>query len=229
VVDFEDYVCQFSNTETLSTNLDLAMLSPDIKITDWFSGTLKEFNLTCYPTAPLTFQIEPLEDWYANGELLDITEFVDVEKIKVDRVKLYNEVSFEWSKSKAFLNTAYQGTNSKEYGNLRKVFPDNDGGKYEIKLPFENLLFNNFDTVNNNLQVAYSLTEGPDYKPYVPKPVKLYLNTLRTCQFFLNNGVTSEAITQYMPFGQSTTTNYAQYSMNFGSEFDSLTLDNIST
>jgi hypothetical protein len=227
VVGFADYNAQISNTETLSTSLGLAILSPDIKVSDWFSGTLKESNLTCFPTAPLTFQIEPLEDWYANGELKDITEFVDTDKIDVDRLKLYNEISFEWEKSKAFYNVNYNSDNGKEYGSLKNSFPNNDGGKYAIKLPFENLLFNNFDTINNNLQVAYCLEDSTSPKPYIPKPVKLYLNTLKTCAFFLNNGVTFEAVTQYMPFGQSTTDNFAQYSMNFGSEFDTLNLTNV--
>ena len=225
VIGFEDYSCQFSNTQTLPTDMDFSALAPDIKVSDWFSGTLKEFNLTCFPVAPLTFQVEPVEDWYANGGLIDITEFVDPEKIEVDRVKLYNDISFEWQKSKSFINNGYLDANGKDYGSLKTLFPENDGGKYQIKLPFENLNFLNFDTINNNLQVGFSLTNAPDYKPYVPKPVKLYINEILPCSFYFHNGTTFEEIENYVPFGQSTTDNYAQYSMNFGSEFDTLTLN----
>jgi hypothetical protein len=206
--------------------LDFSSSAPDIKVSDWFSGTLKESNLTCFPTAPLTFQIEPLEDWYANGELKDITEFVDTDNIDIDRVKLYKDISFEWQKSKAFYNVSYEGLNGKEYGNLNSVYPNNDGGNYEIKLPFENLLFNNLDTVNNNLQVAYCLEDATSPKPYIPKPVKLYLNSSRTCSFWFDNGSSVE-LNSYMPFGQSTTDNFTQYSMNFGSENDTLTNSNV--
>jgi hypothetical protein len=223
----QEFTCNYLSLNNNILNfLDFSSSAPDIKVSDWFSGTLKEFNLTCFPNAPLTFQIEPLEDWYANGELKDITEFVDTDKIDIDRLKLYKDISFEWQKSKAFFNVNYEGLNGKEYGNLNNTYPNNDGGNYDIKLPFENLLFNNFDTVNNNLQVAYCLEDATSPKPYIPKPVKLYLNSSRNCSFWFDNGSSVE-LNNYMPFGQSTTDNFAQYSMNFGSENDTLTNSNV--
>ena len=82
-----------------------------------------------------------MQNWYKYGQRVDITDFVNTESIKVDRVKLYNEISFDWQKSKSFLNTEYAGNNAREYGTLKEVFSNNDGGKYVIKLPFENMLF----------------------------------------------------------------------------------------
>ena len=220
------YSCQYSTAGVVTVNvIDFASSAPDIKVLDWFTGTLNEFNLTCLPTDALTFQIEPLENWYANGQTIDITKYVDTDSIKVDRAKMYNEISFEWQKSKSFMNTAYAGINGKEYGNLREIFPNNDGGKYAIKLPFETILFNNFGDIFNNIQVAYSLTDAPDYKPYIPKPVKLYLNESKPCYFWFDNGA-SVLILDYMPFGQSTVNNSTDYSMNFGSEFDTLNPNN---
>ena len=222
----QSFTCSYlSLSNTIVNILDFSSSAPDIKVLDWFTGTLNEFNLTCLPTDALTFQIEPLNNWYANGQTIDITKYVDTDSIKVDRVKLYNEISFEWQKSKSFMNTAYEGINGKEYGNLREIFPNNDGGKYAIKLPFETILFNNFGDIFNNIQVAYSLTDAPDYKPYIPKPVKLYLNESKPCYFWFDNGA-SVLISSYMPFGQSTVNNSDDYSMNFGSEFDSLNPNN---
>ena len=185
----QSFTCSYlSLNNTIVNILDFSSSAPDIKVLDWFTGTLNEFNLTCLPTDALTFQIEPLQDWYANGQTIDITKYVDTDSIQVDRAKMYNEISFEWQKSKSFMNTAYEGINGKEYGNLREVFPNNDGGKYAIKLPFETILFNNFGDIFNNIQVAYSLTDAPDYKPYIPKPVKLYLNESKPCYFWFDNG-----------------------------------------
>ena len=222
----QSFTCSYlSLSNTIVNILDFSSSAPDIKVLDWFTGTLNEFNLTCLPTDALTFQIEPLQDWYANGQTIDITKYVDTDSIQVDRAKMYNEISFEWQKSKSFMNTAYEGINGKEYGNLREIFPNNDGGKYAIKLPFETILFNNFGDIFNNIQVAYSLTDAPDYKPYIPKPVKLYLNESKPCYFWFDNGA-SVLIQSYMPFGQSTVNNSDDYSMNFGSEFDSLNPNN---
>jgi len=219
--------CEFSDSLTLSTYLDFNNSAPDIKIADWFNGTLKEFNLTCYPVDTLTYQIEPLEDWYAGGDTVDITPFVDTDQIDYDRAKMYNEISFQWEKSQSILNVSYAGEHGQEYGDLKEIFPNNDGGKYSVKLPFETLIFSNFDDINNNLQVSYCLKDSPDNKPYIPKPVKLYLNEDRDVAFYFDNGTTVPQITNYMPFGQSSQYNNANYSMNFGLEIDSLTLDSV--
>ena len=208
--------------------LDFNSSAPDIKISDWFSGTLKEFNLTCYPLSDeLTYQIEPLQVFYLNGDSVDITEWVDTDKIQVDRPKLYNEVSFSWQKSKSFMNEQFFEFNNRSYGDLKQIFPNHDGGKYSVKLPFETMLFNNFDDINGNLQVGYCLTKEPDFKPYIPKPVKLYYFGNLDCSFYFNDGATSSEILNYAAFGQETEQNTSKYSMNFGQELSSLTLDPI--
>jgi len=221
----ENYqVTETSNATT--ANFDFNTSAPDIKISDWLSGILKQFNLTCYPTSnDLEFQIEPLQDWYAGGEDVDITQYIDTDKITIERPKLYNEIAFKWQESKSFMNEAYKETNDRNYGELSELFPAYDGGKYEVKLPFETLLFNNFDTANGNLQVGYALTKSPNYKPYIPKPVSLYLqDSVSPVSFEFNNGSSTGTISSYLPFGQEVRFNNADYTMNFGSEFSTLDL-----
>jgi len=216
--------CQYTTTGLVTTGtLNLTTTAPDMKVTDWLAGTLKQFNLTCYPLDEnLTYQIEPLEDWYAAGDVIDITKYVNTDTIQVDRLKLYNEINFEYVKSKAFLNDAFEGIHARQYGNLKEVF-NNDGGKYEVKLPFETLLFTNFDTINGNLQVSYCLEEPTvPVKPYIPKPVKLYLQDSKVCKFYLNDGTSNNLVSSYMPFGQEIQYNNAEYSINFGEEVSSL-------
>ena len=226
VLTLLEYTCSYVSLSNSITNIiDFASIAPDMKVSEWFSGTLKESNLTCYPVDTLTFQIEPLEEWYANGDTVDITQYVNTDEIQVDRLKMYNEINLKWQKSEAFLNVAYSELQGKEYGELSELFPNNDGGKFDITLPFETMLFNNFDTTNGNLQVAYCIKDVSNPTPYIPKPVKLYLNTVKACGFYFDNGSTVPQLTTYMPFGQSSTYNGDQYSMNFGLEFDSLTND----
>ena len=224
------FPCSYSSpTIAMGVDLDFSSSAPDMKVSDWFTGTLNQFNLTCIPTgSDSTYQIEPLQDWYKYGQKIDITEFVNTDSIKVDRVKLYNEISFDWQKSKSFLNKNYAGNNAREYGSLKNAYPNNDGGKYAIKLPFENMLFSGFDTGVGILNLGYCLDDASTPKKYIPKAVKLYLNELTPTSFYFNDGVTSTpAITNYMPFGQSTIHNGETFSMNFGSEFDTLTNNNV--
>jgi len=208
------------NSVTVSSNLDFNITAPDIKISHWFSGMLKQFNLTCYPLDEIdTFQIEPLKDWYNFGGEVNITEYTETKTIKVDRPKLYKKISFEWEKSKAFLNEAFKGLFSRQYGSLESSFPF-DGKEFKVKLPFENMLFTKFDSTN--LQVSYCLDSGVDGKSYIPKPVKLFIDESTSCSFYLNDGFTDNEITSYVPFGQDQNSNLTDYSQNFGLDLSTL-------
>jgi hypothetical protein len=216
-----------TQTETTTTQfIDFNNTAPDILVSDYFSGLLRMFNLTCYPLdADLTFQVEPLELWYRYGLERDITQYVDVSKIKVDRPKLYNNIEFNYQPSKSILNKVYKENNNKEYGNLRNYF-GYDGGDFKIDLPFETLQFNKF--TGEDLQVGYSLetVDLTDNKPVIPKCTQLYLYPVsKSVSFYLTDGSSPELITTYLPFGQDTFYNNDEFTINFNEEFSSLTLD----
>jgi hypothetical protein len=215
---------QASGSLTTTQFIDFNNTAPDILVSDYFSGLLRMFNLTCYPLdAELTFQVEPLELWYRYGLERNITPFVDVKNIKVDRPKLYNNIEFNYQSSKSFMNVVFKENNNKEYGSLRNYF-GYDGGDFKIDLPFETLLFQKF--TGENLQVGYSLETEPDNKPVVPKCTQLYFYPVsKSVSFYLTDGSSPEEITTYRPFGQDTFYNNDEYTINFNEEFSSLTLD----
>ena len=240
-----DFSAEFINTSTiteyytdseqvisglLSINAyyDFAGTAPDMKISDYFSATLSQFNATCHPNVEtdLEFHIETLNAWYKGGDKIDITPYVDIDKIKVSRPKLYNEITFSYKESKSFMNEAYRDFYNKNYGDLKELL-GYDGGKYEVKLPFENLLFNRF--TGEDLQVGYCLTRSPDYKPYVPNVIKLYLQENTTgVSFYFDDGTGASLIINYMPFGQDVIDNTSNFSMNWGNESSSLLSENVS-
>ena len=208
--------------------IDFNLTAPDIKVSEFFSGILKMFNLTCYPlTDKFDFQIETIDSWYEYGDFIDITEFVDVTSIKVERPKLFNSIDFSYQESKSFTNENFNDNNNRHYGSLKENF-GYDGGDFNINLPFENLLFNKF--TSTNLQVAYSLTNPPDFKPYVPKPVVMYLMQKQTLpvSFWITDGTTPQNITSYLPYGSELLYNNDYYSINFNQEISSLTLQGVS-
>ena len=189
---------------------------PDITISDFFSGILKQFNLTCYSVGIDTFQIEPLDNWYSKGAVINITKYVDTDTIAVDRLPLYKKVSFNYQKSESFINRAFGDANGREYGDISNDYPY-DGGEYRVDVPFENLKFQRFS--NTNIQVGYALTGYPDLKPYVPKPIILYYNghaPLLPIRFF--DGSTENLITNTAIFGQDLSYNNQIYSLNFSSD-----------
>jgi len=214
--------------------VDPTVYVPNMKISDFVSGVVKMFNLTCYATSVDNFQVEPLDDWYTRGAVIDITEHVDTDEITIERHKLYKEISFDYEKSESFLNQEYfdsQKNAPKEFGSYKETNSNYDGGEYKIELPFENIRFSKELTSNvNEPPTAFILNEKTSNEAYDNKPILLYLDALKTgVSFYFDNGDTVSQVTQYMPLTNQLTYNNVLYSNHFaveGSPFDATYITN---
>lgn len=209
-----------STTQTTNTLLDLANYMPEIKTEDFFAGVLKMFNLTCYSDTAGVFTITQLEDWYNDGEIRDLTEYVISDNFDIERVTPYKMLNFTYEDSEALLNVGYKQNSPIPYGNLNYSL-DNDGAEYSVNVPFENMLFSKF--TGTNLQVSYALKT--DYQQYIPKPVILYdYGTLQTVSsYHINDGSTTESKTTANIFGQDTVVSSVNHTLNWGLEISSFT------
>ena len=203
---------------SVTNTVDLSLLMPEIKVTDFLSGVLNQFNLTLTPTSYNSFQLEPLEWWYQKGAVVDITNYVDESSVDIKKVPLYKRLSFEHEQSQSVLNRGFLAENRVEYGDFSRSFSYN-GDEFSIKLPFENLLFQKF--TGTDLAVAYSLKEK-DYTTYTPKPTLLYMyenKAVNGSGLKMTDGIgTFDTSTTYMPFGQDVYYNNKLYSLNFSVE-----------
>ena len=222
---------QVSTVPTVLTgNVSLNNTLPDIKVSDFFSGVLKEFNATCVGVDKDVFEILPLDDWYQEGAIVDITEYTDIDSIDVERIKLYKKIAFKYQQSESFVNRQFFKLANTEYGNTEYQFAY-DGSEYAIEVPFENLLFTRAEKTNTPSQYAifgYCLNEN--YQAYTPKPILLYLygssGTLsHNIKFF--NGSNHDNISSYALFGQDLTYQNTKYSLNFGAENSIIHLETI--
>lgn len=204
---------------------------PDIKIVDFLSGIFKMFNLTCYATSVDNFQVEPLDDWYTKGAVVDITEYVDTDEITIERHKLYKEISFDYEKSESFINKEYDSRFAREFGSYKDSNANYDGGEYKIDVPFENISFTKEDTTNAlEPSRAFILDTINSVESYDNKPILLYLDALKTgVAFWFSTGDTVTQRTQYMPLTNQLTYNNALYSNHFsveGSAFNGTSINN---
>jgi len=213
----QDFTTADTNAITLTALTDLASVAPKMKVSDFFAGILKEFNLTCYPTDVNTYQIEPLADWYAKGAVIDITKYTDVDSIDIERIKLFKKIEFKYQPSNSFMNKYYKQQFSKEYGDTTYEY-NYDGSEFVIDQPFENLLFNKF--AGTDLQVGYSLDAA--FAPYVPNPCLLYEGEQTNAVYHIYNGTSIISATTYVPFGQDLNYQNVNYSSNFAPETSTL-------
>jgi hypothetical protein len=204
---------------TADSFLDLTALMPDIKVSDFFSGILKMFNLTAFSYDEENYTLEQLENWYYQGAIKDFTGYCTTD-FDFERIKPYKKVNFNYEKSESILNKRFSDTNQREFGDLSYPF-NNDGADYNIKLPFENILFNKF--TDTNLQVAYAVKS--DFSKYVPKPIILYQYENTSCSFFFNDGISTSVITNYNVIGQDVIYQNEDNTLNFGLEISSYLLE----
>jgi hypothetical protein len=206
-----------TSSMSLVGDLDISTNAPDMMVSDFVKGILKEFNLTIAPLSPTKFELLPLEDWYAKGRIIDITPHTDIDSIDFERVKLYKRIAFKYQPSESITNKTFLDTFGREYGDLEQTY-DYDGTEYVVESPFENLMHSKF--TGTDLQVGYLIDRNLGV--YVPKPMLLYMAEQTDCSFKFNNGTTTDTITDYMPFGQDTFANGQYLSLNFGPEISTL-------
>ena len=190
--------------------------APDLKISDFFSGLLREFNLTVTGTeTPNTFLVETLNYWYASGNVFDITTFTDSTSIDVERVKLYKKISFRYQPSESITNKFYLQTGLKEYGNTEQAYPY-DGGELNIDVPFENLMFSKY--TGTNVQVGFAINSA--LAPYIPKPCILYFGqtVVATNPIYIKDSTGNVVCNSVQIFGQDTNVGGVDYSLNFSPE-----------
>lgn len=163
------------STSAVSTisKIQLSNYVPDITVNDFVTGIIKAFNLLIIPISKDKYEFVPLETFYNQGKILDITEYCYSEELEIERPKLYKSINFEYEKSENILNNGYRNIYNSEYGNLSyKDNNSNESTNYEIKLPFENVLFER--TVGENFMTASIINK--DLNTYIPKPMLIYLN-----------------------------------------------------
>jgi hypothetical protein len=205
--------------------------APNIKISDFLSGIFKMFNLTCYATSIDNFQVEPLDDWYTKGAVVDITDYVDTDEITIERHKLYKEISFDYENSESFINKEYDSRFAREFGSVKESFPNYDGGEYKVDVPFENISFTKEDATNaSEPPKAFILDTINSVESYDNKPILLYYNENSVAtSFYFDTGVSNAIVNTYKPLTNQTTYNNAIYSNHFsveGSAFDSTSINN---
>lgn len=214
-----------SNQSVTDIKLPINSYMPDIKIEDFFSGILKMFNLTCYSTDGINYTLEPIESYYENGTIRDITKYIKSDNFNLNRVKTYKKINFEYEKSDSIVNVGFKNANNVEYGSL--LFnTGNDGDEYNIKLPFEDL---NFSNLKDKLQVGYALKS--DLQKYTPKPIILYdynptaLTTLASTTYYFSTATSGSgtAYTSYKAFGQEYFNGTDTFSLNFNEQQSTLT------
>jgi hypothetical protein len=235
-VRFREFQIQGVNTvnttidETFSANITTAVPQfntlneiANIKVLDWFTSIIKAFNLIIQPQRDGTLLINDLNSWYKQGNITDISEYVDITDLKVERGELFKEIVLGYEDSEQILANEYESQFGKQFGaeeiNLDGLATDDT---LEIKLPFENP---QFERLTDSL-VQYAYIVDSEQQPYKNKPFLCYLPTID-----LDNGsdrIGFNTETAYEPIRFANIPSHSQtleggFSAQFAAEFSEYT------
>jgi hypothetical protein len=162
-----------SYTNTTSGDLEIRRYIPDLTVESFLSAIVKALNLVVIPLNENTFKFQPLESWYQEGTIVDLTKYIKSEDIEINKPNLFRQVSFKYEKSDNVLNTNYRNRENLDYGDL--IFDNPNSAyteNYEVKLPFENIMWERYTDTNFLTATCWDI----NLQPYVPKPVIMYFN-----------------------------------------------------
>lgn len=149
---------------------------PDMKIIDFLSGLFKMFNLTAYEVGG-ELRVLPLDDFYSEGTIRDITPFVDTNESSVNVALPYKEIKFQYEGRGTYLAKQYEQQNLIGWGSVEYRGDDTfDGETYEVTVPFEHLQYYRLN--GSTIQVGQfsedPLTNTTESSPYFDKPLLFY-------------------------------------------------------
>ena len=141
---------------------------PDIKVYDFLTSLFKTFNLTATSNGD-DILIQDLPSWYSDGDIYDITRYVDLEKETVNRGKIYRELNFNFKESEQILAQEFYQSNNINYGNLEFKLTDADGQDLE--------------SVDGEVLEVNSIFENPIYERLIDQDGNTP-TTIQYCPYF---------------------------------------------
>jgi hypothetical protein len=159
----------FTLPSTNSFNPQLQI--PEMRIIDFLISLFKMFNLTAYKLPSGKIMVETLDDYYANGTLRRIDEYIDITSSQIDPALPYQQVTFEYQGRGTKLAALYEQAENVGWGTDTFQI-DNDilGSPYKISVGFEHMQFERLP--GTDVQTGYFIDDNNE--PYIGMPLIFY-------------------------------------------------------
>lgn len=202
-----DFEMQATNGELSNQDtVNLAVFAPDLKVADFVSSVIKQYNLQVdEPTDLNVVNIEPLEDYYGSTSdaddwtyKQDLTKEIEIDPIALTQPKIY---AYNYADDNDYYHALYKSNNEIQYGNFQFDNPTLfTKGKSEIKLPYTVTPL--VDISGTDLTIPRIIkVENSIVNPYKGKPRIYYVNPMQTGSWTLvSTNVGAETDTTYATY-----------------------------
>ena len=165
-----------ATAQSITSNVVIADQLPEQKISDFVGSLVRAFNLVIVPLGNGKYDIEPLDNWYAEGSTREVSEYVDTEEVNINKPSLYRRINFKYNETGAVLGEQYRLQNDIGYGDLNANFAF-DGEDFNVEVGFDNMLFERLSNIHDGslttIGVGKSITR--EIEPYIGSPFIFYL------------------------------------------------------
>ena len=248
----ENKTAVFTSTVTNLTPtggaINMTDQTPKIKVVDFLKGLFKMHNLTAFVNNENEIVVKSLNNFYGGGDVLNLTEYIKTDEHTIESTLPFSEVKFEYPEPKTILAQQFLNTNNRKFGSLDFFSSGNTTKKYNIKAPFEHMIFERLTFGGTaSTEVMYGLHLDEDLKPSLGAPLLFYANnvtitnsnseinfvdSLRPTDGGLPDTGTRTSLNKFwMPANTNTTTptqTKANFDLNFGNEINEYSLRNYS-
>jgi len=221
---------------TTNTLFKVSKRLPDLKVIDYLKGIFKMSKLVAVPQKDGSIYINTLVNYYRNGEIYDLSDYIDYKNHTVSAGKILNEIKYNFEDSQTILNQQFKKRYNVGYGDLElSIYDENgnliDGTKLDFKLPFEQIIYEkviDISDTDNTSQIQYGLLQNENLDFVTIKPHIHYIENKKTPLVLVD-----PLIIKYIPDDQTAIyidnwnipvhvldTINQTYSTTFGSEFN---------
>lgn len=197
---------------------------PKLKITDLIQGLVKMFNLTVVLDNGV-YNFQPLDSWYTQGTTYDLSKFITLGNEPITKPDVTRILEFKYAENEFLLNESYQEMNDKNYGDSISTL-NVEAGTTTFETPFKNMLFERLNDQESGEQTELQIGRSLDSKlePVDGSPLIFMLNGQTQTSFsLLDDSNTKNNMSFYQRVGNDNGTQ----SINFGSEFSTWSLTEI--
>lgn len=136
----------YGSEQIISSDFDFEKNVPEIKIIDFLKGIFQAYKLVVIPQQDGTLYINTLTGYYKEGNLVNITDYVETDSETVERGNILNNIEYKFQDPETLLNTQFKANTGIAYGDESLELKSEDGellsgGSVEIELPFEQVVY----------------------------------------------------------------------------------------
>jgi len=200
---------KFSNRMAFTINqvleFNITEQIPKMKIIDFLTSIFQMFNLTAYVENDIIV-VKPLNDYYADGnpDPINIDKYLDTSKSQVNLALPFSEVSFSYEGVGTFLAKQFNQLNNRDWGSINYTLDgdiyDTPNKKYEVKIPFEHMMFERlYNSVPNNpvfeTDIQYGYFVNENQQSYIGKPLIFYKKRqANVTDIVIRDGATTQTV-----------------------------------